>query len=127
MPAAYTLELRQRVVNLYKQGNHTQPQVAKIYQIGLTTVRDYLKRDTEGNLAATVYTPGRKPVIDEKGLQQIKKWVEKKPHETLKVLCDKYAKRYGKKVNHSMMWRACEELGLSYPIFPRYSNNLNVL
>ena len=114
MPAAYSLELRQRVVDLYKKGKHTQPEVAAIYQIGLTTVRDYLKRDAEDNLAPDVYKPGRTAIIHEKGLIQIQKWIEKKPHITLKKLCSRYYQRYGKKVNHSMMWRACKELGLSY-------------
>ena len=99
MPAAYSLELRQRVVDLYKKGNHSQREVSEIYQIGLTTVRNYISRDAEDNLAPSIYQPGRKSVIHEKGLIQIQKWIEKKPHITLKKLCSRYYQRYGKKVN----------------------------
>jgi transposase len=43
----YSLDLRQKVVQAYKQGNNSYRQLAKRFQVSLSFVQRLLKRDRE--------------------------------------------------------------------------------
>lgn len=113
MPSAYPLELRQRVVRHYRETNSTQEETANIFKIGITTLRIYLRLEESNQLSPKVYKRGRQPIIFGTKLEQVKSWVEGKPDISLKSLCQKFKSRYKKKVSHSMMSRALDELNLN--------------
>ena len=79
MPAAYPLELRRRIVKHYGETTSTQEETSKTFNIGITTLRVYLRLDERGQLSPKVYVRGRQPVICGKKLEQVKVWVEEKP------------------------------------------------
>jgi transposase len=110
MGAAYPLELRQRVVAYYRKNKCTQPEAAQIFNIGVTTLRSYLRQAEKNSLAPKVYKRGRQRVISGKRLTKIASWVEEKPDIVIKTLRKKYQSYYKQKVSHSMMWRALSEM-----------------
>jgi transposase len=113
MPAAYPLELRERVVDYYKNHDCTQPEVAEIFNIGVTTLRTYLRLHENNSLPPADYQRGRQRTIQGKRLIKIFSWVMEKPDIPIKHLCKKYHSYYKRKVSESMMCRALSELGLN--------------
>ena len=113
MPAAYAIELRQRVVSHYKRNQSTQIETAATFNIGIATLRRYLRRSEAGFLAAKAYQRGRRPVISGARLSKVEGWVNEKPDITIKKLCNKYQSYYKVKVSHSMMFRALNSLKLT--------------
>ena len=83
------------------------------YNIGVSTLRSYLRRDEAGNLPPKDYKRGRPPVISGVKLNKIEEWVNDKPDIKLKQLCKKYKAYYKIKVSHSMMFRALSALGMT--------------
>jgi len=113
MPAAYPLELRQRAVKHYRETNSTQEETAEIFNIGVTTLRVYLRREEINELSPKSYKRGQNPIISGSKLEQIRLWVDEKPDIQIKKLCSKFKTRYKKSVSHSMMYRALHELNLT--------------
>ena len=113
MPAAYPLELRQRAVTYYRENDCSQDEVAEIFNIGVTTLRVYLRRDEAGKLAPKDYKRGRPTHISGNRLQKVIFWVEQVPDIQIKMLCKKYKSYYKKKVSPSMMCRALSEAKLT--------------
>lgn len=114
MPAAYSLDLRQRVVSAYESGEGSQKEIAELFQIGEKTLQGYLylKRDA-GTLKPKAGKRGRKPAITEVGLETIQAWIKEKQDITLLELIARYKKAFKRKVSESMMSRACQQLGLT--------------
>lgn len=112
MPSPYSIDLRERVVAAYQQGEDTQEEVAERLAVSLSSVRCYLRLERQtGNLAPkTHYQRGPHQVIHEKGLQTVRELVEQSPDATLAELCTDYRKRHRKKVSQSMMHRALKKL-----------------
>jgi len=113
MPAAYPLELRERAVAYYKNNFCTQPEVAEIFNIGITTLRTYLRREEKNVLAPVDYKRGRQRIISGKRLSKIALWVKEKPDIPIKTLCKKYHSYCKQNVSRSMMCRALSELNLN--------------
>ena len=113
MPAPYSTDLRERIVDAYKSGKGSARMLAKIFGVGKTTVTDYLRLEQlNGNVNPKKATGGQPAHIDTKGLAFIRKCVEKKPDIMLADLCDKYFKRRKIKVSTSMMCRALKKMNL---------------
>ena len=113
MPAAYPLDLRERIVNHYHNNNDSQQVVAEIFQVGVATVKNYIRLDAENNLAPKDYERGPLPTIHGEKLDQLKVWINDKPDITLKELRKLFKKHYKIIVSISMIGRACETLGLT--------------
>ncbi|MBI3963243.1 MAG: transposase [Deinococcus sp.] len=59
---AYSMDLRQRIVAAVVEDGQRHAEVAQRFQVGIATVRRYLRRAQEGRLAAEP-PPGRPPHI----------------------------------------------------------------
>ena len=113
MPAPYSTDLRERIVEAYKSGKGSARMLAKMFDVGKSTVTDYLRLDKlNGNVNPKKATGGQQAHIDTKGLAFIRKCVEKNPDIMLAVLCEKYFKRRKIKVSTSMMCRALKKMNL---------------
>ena len=113
MPASYPLELRERAVNHYLQKSCTQEETAELFQIGVTTLRLYLRKEKVNDLPPKNYKRGQKPIISGGRLLKIESWVNEKPDIQIKELCKKFKSYYKNKVSHSMMFRALSTLNLT--------------
>jgi len=114
MPLIYSLDLRQKAVSAYENGEGTQAEISERFSIGLRTFQAWLalKKET-GNLEPKEYIYcGRKPVIGEKGSLFVKKLIEKKPDILISEIRTSYKNKFNIEVAQSMVSRALEKLNL---------------
>ena len=71
MPAAYPVELRKRIVEHYKNNTDSQDRVAEIFQVGVSTVRNYLQLEDVNDLSPKPYKRGPLPTIHGDKLDQL--------------------------------------------------------
>ena len=103
MPLIYSLDLRQKAVSAYEDGEGTQEEIAERFSIGLRTFQVWLvlKKET-GSLEPKEYIYcGRKPVIEEKGFLFIKKLIEGTPDILISEIRASYKKRFNTDVAQS--------------------------
>jgi len=112
MAIPYSTDLRLRAVKSYENGQYTQEEIAKLYNLGIATFRRYWKQYKEtGSVEPIEYKHGRKPAIDEKQLIRIKELVLHRPDASLKEICQNYNGTKKKKVGITIMFRAICKLG----------------
>ena len=111
---ALSLDLRQRIVKAYKNGEGSIRQLAKRFATGPASVFRLLKQYQQKGELHPKSPPGRTPLIDEKGLNLIHKFLQKDNDATLQELCDSFAQKTGMRVQIVTMHRACQRLKLRY-------------
>lgn len=122
MAAPYSLDLRKKVVDVYKQEKISQNELAERFKISLSTVKRYLHLErTIGDLAAKREGKGRPSKIDDSGYQVIRTIILKQPTITLKQLSDIFYKKKKIKVGKSVLSRACLKLSLRHKKLSRYA------
>lgn len=106
MVKAYGEDLRIRVVNRVKDGKESHQQVADIFDVGVATLRRWIKlcKDT-GSVAHKVPTVTRPRKVDYKKAQ---KFIEKNPDKTLKEIGEKF------KITDKAVWYITKQLGITY-------------
>lgn len=112
MSKAFSKDLRERVVDAYKNGIGTISEIAELFSLGKSTVEKYLSifRNT-GDLTPGKST-GRPPVLNEQHLSIIKKIVLSAPDQRLQDYCIAFEKTTGMKIAKSTLWDACEFLDI---------------
>ena len=112
---AYGLELRERVIGAWNQGEYTQVNLADVFGISISTLKRWLckVRDGEG-LEPKSDQSGRPRKIDKKGEETIKQLVRENPSITLKELSEAYYKCHKIRVDKSILSRSLQELNLRY-------------
>jgi len=112
MPKAYSTDLRERIVEAYKEQGLTADEVAKQYRVGQKSVYRYAEMEaTIGDLTPGK-PPGRKPTVGEEEYPVVKELVRKNPHIELEELCEEVGKATGKWVGVSAMCKICKKLNL---------------
>jgi transposase len=118
---ALSLDLRQRIVKAYENGEGSIRQLAKRFAPGSASIFRILKRYRQKVELHPKSPPGRTPLIDENGLNLIGKFLQKDNDATLQELCDSFAQKTGMRVQIVTMHRACQRLKLYFRL------NRNVL
>jgi transposase len=115
MSAPYSLDLRDKAVTAYENGEGTQLDIANRFCVGLTAFREWLVLKREhGDIKPKEWIyRGRKPIIDDAGLSFIKRLVENKADILISEIRESYKKRFKVKVAQSMVSRALEKLNLN--------------
>lgn len=112
MAAPYSIDLRLSAIKAYENGDSTQTEIVRLYNLGIATFRRYWKQYKEtGNVAPAEYKRGRKPAINEKQMWRIKELVLQQPDASLKELCSRYNRTRNKKIGVTIMFRAICSLG----------------
>lgn len=113
MAAPYSLDLREKVIGKYNNGNITQEEVSNIFQIGLSTIKRWLKKYREtGDLNPNYEKQGRPARIDERGLKTISNAIKINNTITLKYLSNIYFKKHKVIVGKSVLSRVLAKLNL---------------
>lgn len=113
MTAAYSVDLRQKIVDAYLKGNTSLSEVAQKFEVNISSVVRYLKLHREdGDLSPKKGNKGRPGKIDEIGYETIKKIIQNKPTTTLGELSEIYYKKRKVKAGRSVLSRACLKLNL---------------
>jgi transposase len=110
---AFTVELRQRIVNAVKSGESVA-NVARLFQVSVSTVRNFVRLDAKGSLEPRKRT-GRidlkfTPAISE----AIKKWLEEKNDLTLKQIQQKIFEQFQVEVSQSGIWRHLTAMNITW-------------
>jgi transposase len=109
---AYSLDLRQRVIELVRRG-HRYPEVADLLGISLSTVNRYLRRDRQGDSLEPRPKPGRPPVKGTALDAGIAAQLRAQPDATLAEHCASWQAATGTGVSPSTMRRAIGRTGWS--------------
>ena len=92
--ASYSLDLRQRIVQSYLDGEGSIREIAQRFLVSPTTVHQYLKLyQQQGNLLPKEYVAGRKPAVAAKQLLLVKTLLQNKADMTLIEFCTAFEKK----------------------------------
>ena len=122
MTAAYSIDLRGKIVRAYLDGNTSYSKVAKNFKVSVSSVKRYVKQYREdGDLSPKKGDKGRPSKIDEVGYETIQKIIQDRPTITLGELSELYYKKRKVKAGRSILSRACLKLNLRRKKLSRYA------
>ena len=109
---AFSLDLRERIIDAVESGEFSQAQVSELFHVSLSFVEKlwHLHR-TSADIAPKLYTPGPHRVLAPYGAW-IRAAITAQPDLTLEELCEQFEEERGVHVHPSMMWRELERLKL---------------
>lgn len=114
MPAAYSNDLRQRIINAYEAKDGSQRELAKRFQVSLSFVKRLICRYREtGEVKPKPHGGGAKAKITVSDLGQIKQLVEEQPDALLRELCERWEQKHRTKVSIATMHRRLQKLRLT--------------
>jgi transposase len=123
MAAPYSMDLRKKVVEVYKTEKLSQAKLAKRFKISINSVKRYLNRDREtGDLSPKIEGKGRPGKINESGYKVIQKILEERPTVTLEELSKIFYKKKKIKVGRSILSRACQKLHMRRKKLSHYAS-----
>jgi putative transposase len=110
----YSIDLRQRIVDAYRNDEGSVRDLAERFVVAPNTVQNYLTRmRATGSVAPSPPGGGSYPKIDEAGLQQLRSLVDEKNDQTLPELAKRWAPPQGVEVSRWTLSRALRRLGLT--------------
>jgi transposase len=110
---AYSLDLRQRVVETYKTSALTIKAVAAQFRVGETFVKKMLRQEREfGAVKAYSHGGGRKRALNNRQMQKLKRLVEAVPDSTLVELQEKLKASENVPISIATLARVLTETGL---------------
>jgi transposase len=110
---AYSLDLRQKILQASEQGLGSQRAIATFFGVSLSFVEKLLRRRrTTGGIAPRPHAGGRRPICNEAALAVIRRLVHEQPDATLAELCDRLFAQRGLRVSVPTMGRLVLSLKL---------------
>lgn len=129
MPSAYSIDLRQRIVDAVEQAEYTIDEIAEMFCVHRSYVFKLLKQQREkGTLEPLPHGGGQKPKLKDEHLEIIKELVKEFPDAFLEKLCEKLKERTKIEVSTPTMSRSLKKIGVSIkksPDAPRKPIQLN--
>ena len=111
---AYSLDIREKVIDAYEAKEDSQRGLAKRFKVGLSTVQRWLKRYQAGDgIAPKPHGGGQSAKLSELQLEQVKTIIEQNNDATLVELCELTVKELHVQVSRSTMGRITKKLGFS--------------
>jgi transposase len=113
MPASYSLDLRQRVVDAVDAGEGTRKQVARRFSVSLGWVEKLLRqRRQRGHIAPLGHGGGAPRSLDEPAVEKVQAAVAAQPDITLQELRLRLHRQARVRVSVSSLWRLLATLDL---------------
>lgn len=111
---AYSLDLRQKIVDAYREGNISQRQLAKQFRVALSFIEKLLKQHREtGNIAPIVRTKQTPTKLNTEQLMVLKQIVETTNDATLEELRHQLQQQTGVLIGRSTVDRMLTRLNLT--------------
>ena len=111
---AYSIDLREKVVEAYDREVGSQRHIAEIFGVSRSFVEKLLhRRRTTGDIAPLPHGGGGKPVLDDEALSLVSQLVEEEPDATLEELCEAVHRERGIRVSLSNMCTRLKHMGLA--------------
>jgi transposase len=108
----YPIELRERVVAAVNQGEHTNQEVATIFNVGISFVKKMLKLAREGADLAPRHGGGAEAILKEKERSFLQEQVRRTPDATLEELQSALFEQAGVRASIPTLCRALQQLHL---------------
>lgn len=109
--ATYPVELRQRVLDAYLNGEGSQEQVAQRFSVSRSFLQKLLYRYRQtGSVEPKAHGGGQSPKIAHEDLSALRALLEKTPDATLEELCQDFQGKTGTLVSVPTMHRAIGRL-----------------
>ncbi len=110
---AYSLDLRQRVVNAYEQGQGSIAEIAALFNVGQSFVKKMIRQwRSMGDLSPLPHGGGRAPSLEIKQLRLLQSKVRKPPDVSLAELLAHVQAQAQLTVSHATISRALARLDL---------------
>ena len=110
---AYSLDLRQKILQAYDQGRGSQPALAALFGVSRGSVEHLMRRrHTTGEIRPRPHAGGRQPHCDPPTLTWVRHLVQAQPDATLAELCTQLQQQRGVRVSVATMCRVLKRLGL---------------
>lgn len=117
--ASYSLDLRERVVKAHVEEGQNKSAVARRFEVSVSTVKRYVKRQTQGQLAAR-RGGGRKRLLDAGGCEQLRRQVQEHHDWSLTRHAEELAKATGVELKSSV-GNYLKRLGITHKLGPKAS------
>lgn len=109
----YSNDMRRKIVEAYKNGDHSLAEVANLFGISLATVKNFLRRQREtGSADALPHAGGKKPSLNEKARTSVWEAIKENNDLTLKELRRLIKGKHKKEVSLPTISRLLQTLGL---------------
>jgi transposase len=111
--AAYSIDLRQKIVHAYERRLGSQHTLADVFGVSLSFIEKVLRRyRTTGELGPKPHAGGQKPRVDAAAQAFVRQVVHDNPDATLEELCAWLADATGVRVSLATMCRVVHRLGV---------------
>lgn len=111
---AYSIDLRQKIVDAYAKGDVSQRQLAQHFQVALSFIHKLLKQQREtGSIAPKKRTQQTPPKLTPEQLAVLEQLVEAHNDATLEELRDQLQQKTGVSVGRSTIDRMLTKLDLT--------------
>ncbi len=112
----YSVDLRQKIIDVYQEGNISQRQLARQFRVALSFIQKLIKQYKEtGNIAPKVRTKQTPTKLTDEQLQVLKELVAENPEATLQELRQKLAAIAGVTISISTVHRMLRRIDLCTP------------
>ena len=121
MTAPLSKDLRERIVNAYELKEGGNKKLAKIFRVGVCSIRRFVElKRTTNNIAPKPHNSGPAPKITKEQTPLLKEIIAEKPDRTLPEITIEWNKRNGTNVHCSSVSRAIQRAGITLEKnFPR--------
>lgn len=111
---AYSIDLRQKIVDAYNEGNISQRQLAKQFRVALSFIEKLLKQHREtGSIAPKVRTQQTPTKLNSEQLAVLQQLVEANNDATLEELREQLRQKTGVLIGRSTVDRMVKKLNLT--------------
>jgi transposase len=111
---AYSLDLRQKIIDTYNSEKISQRQLAKQFRVALSFVEKLLKRYREtGEIGAKHMEVDERPSLAREQLATVAQLIEANNDATLEELCEQLAHRHEVSISRATMGRVTQQLNLT--------------
>lgn len=112
--AAYSVDLRQKMIDLYYEGGTSQRELARIFNVSKSFVQKLLKQYRETGIIGAKERIEQTPrKLAEEELEILTEIVEEKNDRTLQEIGDELKRRINKSVSITTIYRMLKSLGIT--------------
>ncbi len=111
---AYSLDLRQKIIDVYEQEEISQRQLAQRFNVALSFIVKLLRQyRTTGNISPLPFKGGVKLKLSPENLVLLAELIENNNDATLDELCQMLKKQSGISISRATMGRMTQKLKLT--------------
>jgi transposase len=113
MATAYSLDLRQKILQAIERGAGSQRQIAELFGVSLSFVEKLLLRVRHSGQAAARKQGGQRPPrLDQAACEQVRQWLQEQPDLTLEEVADRLWDTARLRVSVATLCRVLQHLGM---------------